>query len=136
MKKKLMRFVNSVRNLLIKARIAPPAQGRAPVREESANTHFAPAPTPRPVNSSPEALRALDAVLDEICPREQQHFRMRAHPVGFSGSDIIFDAAKRYPLGSRITRQDGRVYEVYRANGIKFPKTVQASPAPSRRVNA
>jgi len=63
--------------------------------------------------------KLFESIVNDIAQHKSRRFHYRARPVGFKGSDVLFDAEKKFHRGMRIVRSDGRVYEIYKVTKLK-----------------
>jgi hypothetical protein len=83
-----------------------------------------------------ETSPSIDQILKDSGIVEKTVYHVMAQPVGFRGSPVSFKVTKKYAIGTRITRVDGRSYKIYRVKKTKETKAVSTTVVPMWRAIA
>lgn len=139
MKRMVMWLVNRVKRLFGQSgscQVAAPSEAIVPLTSAQTPAEVTGTPASGALVNNEQASLLFDQTMKELRLHEKRIFRTFARPVGFKGSDVICEVTKRYAIGTRITRTDGRVYEVYRVKKTKRMRIEALSPIPIWRVLA
>ena len=83
-----------------------------------------------------ESSPSIDQILRDCGLVEKPVYHVMAAPVGFCGSPVSFKVTRKYAIGTRITRADGRSYKIYKVKKTKETKAVSTTAAPMWRAVA
>jgi hypothetical protein len=105
-------FANRLRRLLIQEESCPVTMGLSATEGSVMSI-------PAVMDNKEEASKLFDEILHDRRLQARRVFLIRARPVGFQGSEIVAEVGRKYRIGIRITRTDGRIYEIYEVKRSK-----------------
>ncbi len=71
---------------------------------------------------------SFDQMLKDCGLIEKPVYQMLVQPVGFSGSPVAIEVTRKYAVGTRITRADGRLYRICRIRRTRKTRVESLSP--------
>jgi len=129
-----MWFVNRVRRLFGQnnsCRDTVPSEVTVPPTATQNPVEGAGAPAAGVTISNEDANKLFyEAMKSSRLHEHQILFRISARPIGFSGSNVVCDVTRKYRIGTRIIRSDGRLYEVFKVKRTKRTRIEATGPMP------